>query len=340
MVFLLRRKLVLIVSVTVLSGLIGYAYTYLVDGTLIVGVTIGAGIGGSLTALEHLYVQGPLGAPLRRSPLPVFIFLLSFIWVVVILFFLVTTPLFFPEDSYSYDGVNAVLLRDLAFAFTICLIINSFLRARSLIGPRVLSNFLLGRYYRPLREERVFMFLDIAGSTSLAETMGDLKVQSLIAEFFFDIAYPIAMHNGETHRYIGDEVVVVWPTESALEGGRCLKCVASIYETVSRHRAKYEKKYGVIPAFRIGLHGGPVVASEIGDDKREIVYFGDTINTTARLASMCKDVDASILISDSLLEQLPRIEGFRKVPLGPLAVRGKSQALSVTKLDYDGRSLV
>ena len=52
------------------------------------------------------------------------------------------------------------------------------------------------------------MFLDLAGSTPLAEKMGDVAVQSLIGRFFFDIALPISEHQGETHRYIGDEVVV------------------------------------------------------------------------------------------------------------------------------------
>ncbi len=75
-----------------------------------------------------------------------------------------------------------------------------------MVGGRVLFNFLLGRYNRPLREERVFMFLDLAGSTPLAEKMGDLAIHSLIGRFFFDIARPIAEHQGETHRYIGDEV--------------------------------------------------------------------------------------------------------------------------------------
>ena len=42
----------------------------------------------------------------------------------------------------------------------------------------------------------------------LSEQLGDVRVQSLISRFFFDIAWPIADHGGEVHRYIGDEVVV------------------------------------------------------------------------------------------------------------------------------------
>jgi hypothetical protein len=55
----------------------------------------------------------------------------------------------------------------------------------------VLLNFLLGRYNRALREERVFMFLDLADSTPLAEKMGDLAVQSLIGRFFSTLLIPL-----------------------------------------------------------------------------------------------------------------------------------------------------
>ena len=56
-----------------------------------------------------------------------------------------------------------------------------------------------------------------------------------------------------------------------------------IQELIVAQSPHYEAEFGVVPRFRAGIHGGPVVASEVGDDKREIVYFGDTVNTAARL---------------------------------------------------------
>ena len=61
----------------------------------------------------------------------------------------------------------------------------------------------------------------------------------------------------------------------------------------------YEREFGVVPKFRTGLHGGPVVASECGDHKQEIVYFGDTVNTAARIEQQCKAFDCSFLTSCS-----------------------------------------
>ena len=82
-----------------------------------------------------------------------------------------------------------------------------------LVGSRVLFNVALGRYRLPVREARVLMFLDLAGSTSLAEAMGELRVQNLLTRFFYDIDEAIVAHGGEVHAYVGDEVIVTWPLD-------------------------------------------------------------------------------------------------------------------------------
>jgi adenylate cyclase len=72
-----------------------------------------------------------------------------------------------------------------------------------------------------------------------------------------------------------------------------------------------------------------VVASEVGDDKREIVYFGDTINTAARLQSLCKDFACSVLISRSLLDRMQLPRDVQVEELGNVEVRGKTERLDV-----------
>ena len=92
------------------------------------------------------------------------------------------------------------------------LVLSAFELTR-LVGSRVLFNVALGRYRSPVREARVLMFLDLAGSTSLAESMGELRVQGLLTRFFFDIDAAIVAHGGEVHAYVGDEVIVTWPLD-------------------------------------------------------------------------------------------------------------------------------
>ena len=95
-----------------------------------------------------------------------------------------------------------------AGSFFASLFVGAVYELTRLIGSRVLFNVALGRYRTPVREERVLMFLDLAGSTSLAEEMGELRVQNLLTRFFYDIDDAIVAHGGEVHAYVGDEVII------------------------------------------------------------------------------------------------------------------------------------
>ena len=91
-------------------------------------------------------------------------------------------------------------------AFFGTLLVGVVFELTRLVGSRVLFNVALGRYRTPVREERVLMFLDLAGSTSLAKWMGGLARANLLTRFFFDIDAAIVAHGGEVHAYVGDEV--------------------------------------------------------------------------------------------------------------------------------------
>jgi adenylate cyclase len=142
----------------------------------------------------------------------------------------------------------------------------------------VLINVVLGRYRHPIREDRIMMFLDLAGSTSLAEALGEVRMQELLTRFFFDIDEPIVAHGGEVHAYVGDEVIVSWPLSAGVSGGACLDCFFAVSDRIEEQADSYRGQFGSVPRFRAGLHAGPVVIGECGDSRRQIAFFGDTMN--------------------------------------------------------------
>jgi adenylate cyclase len=76
-----------------------------------------------------------------------------------------------------------------------------------------------------------------------------------------------------------------------------------------------------------------VVAAEIGVDRHKISYFGDTVNMTARLEALCRELGAPVLISSELLARLPRLPGgIGATDLGPHEVRGRDRPLTVVAL--------
>ena len=142
--------------------------------------------------------------------------------------------------------------RILAMSFVLSVVIGAIYELVRLIGGRVLLNVILGRYRHPIREDRVMMFLDLTGSTSLAEALGEVRMQELLTRFFFDIDEPIVAHGGEVHAYVGDEVIVSWPlTTAVLRGGASTASLPS--RTGSRNSAEsYRYEFGSAPRFRAG----------------------------------------------------------------------------------------
>ena len=300
------------------------------------------GVQGMLITLlvfgfEFFVAQGPMSEPLRRAPFAVVFLAKTVITTLLIVVAyglggLVLFPNRFATASALHD-----LARDTGFALAVAGVFQLLVMVRNLIGGRVLTNIVLGRYHRPLSEERIFMFVDVSGSTALAERAGAIGAYSMISRFFFDVAQETVRFAGETHAYIGDAVIVTWPLQHGLENARCLRCYFGICDRIRAKSSLYQRDFGVVPRFRVGLHGGPVVAGECGDSKRQIVYFGDTINTAARIQEACKVFDRPLLLSGELIGRMALLPGFGAISLGRAKLRGREHEVELFTVERLGR---
>jgi len=82
--------------------------------------------------------------------------------------------------------------------------------------------------------------------------------------------------------------VVTWTVERGLHQGNCHRCVFLVTERIHEQKERYLERYGIVPEFKAGLHGGAVVTAEIGDIKKDIVHSGDTVNTAARVEAQSR----------------------------------------------------
>jgi len=200
------------------------------------------------------------------------------------------------------------------------------------IGPRILGNMLIGRYHDPVEERRIFLFVDLIGSTALARQLGDLGTQRLLTRFFFDLGEPVAEHGGEIHAYVGDEAIVTWPFKKGADDGRCIRCFFALRDRLDANAKIYEKLFGAVPGIRAGLHGGSVVVGECGDTKKSIVYFGDTMNTTARLEGEAKRLGKDLIVSEALLQNIDLPKEFIAEPLAAVTLRGHNSPTALFSL--------
>jgi adenylate cyclase len=300
------------------------------------GARNGLTIGLALAALDLFYVQGPRGAWLRRLSFGHAVLLRACLFTAVIVACFALNRLIFgllhgwERSGLDYFGLP--LLRDTMLAFVIFLAISEVLQMRRVIGGRTLNNLVLGRYHQPVREERVFMLVDIKGSTALAERLGDRQAHAFVTSVFFDIDQPILEHGGEVYNYIGDELIASWPLREGIDDARCLRCVLALHETLARRADDYRRRFGSAPAVRVVLHAGPVVAGECGDAKLAIVYLGDTLNTAARIEETAKAIGRDCLISDALLARIDPPPTLSVEPLGSIQLRGRQQPITLHAL--------
>ena len=331
----MHRSIIPTVVVAVFGLLLGMTVRYFVDDPLEASVAnyLGSGLHGMGVALAgwatHLYFVSRRSEWISRWPLLMDLAVRSAAMAVV-----VALTILGLEPLLHWHRIEAHWLVDtfpkiVAISFFGALLVGTIFELTRLIGSRVLFTVALGRYRTPVREARVLMFLDLANSTSLAESMGELRVQGLLTRFFFDIDGAIVAHGGEVHAYVGDEVIVTWPLDDRMSGGRCIECFFAIVDGISEKADSYRQEFGMVPSFRAGLHAGHVVISECGSSRRQLAYFGDTVNVTARLQEHCKEVGRNLLVSAELLRHMKLKPAFAVEPLGQARLRGRAAAIEV-----------
>ena len=330
-----RLRMFLVLVVITSFGGPGYISVFGVpiEGLVAWHTMVNGTVGGCLIwGFEILLVPSRYGERIRRLPFLLAILLRSVLVVCVVI---VSGPISQLIIGVDFDPFISFRVGPSLFIYVTCVVfvLFSVTQIVRIVGPRVLVNILIGRYLQPVREDRIFLFLDIKDSTPLSEKLGDLGVQELIAQFFFDITEPILEWGGEVHRYIGDEVVVTWFSKDGLIDGRCLNCCFAIQDRIKARSASYIEKFGVVPEFRIGWHIGPVVAAQCGDVKQEVVFFGDTINTTARIEQYCKTVDKPLLVSEDLYRQLPTNDRWKASEVGSVVLRGRQEEMTLLAVE-------
>jgi adenylate cyclase len=224
-------------------------------------------------------------------------------------------------------GVN--FRRQLVVGFAMYLVIVFFRQLDRLLGPGVLVRYLLGRYHRPRREARIFMFLDLKSSTTLAEQLGPEVFYGLVNECFRDLASPVLDSAGEIYEYVGDEAVVTWTEDQGVRDANCLRVFFDFADRIEQKRQTYLDRFGVVPEFKAGVHVGEVISAEIGDLKKGLVFNGDVLNTGARIEGLCNQLGKRLLASGELVERLHLPSGLLAEEMGELPLRGKAAPVRV-----------
>ena len=201
------------------------------------------------------------------------------------------------------------------------------------LGQGVLYNYLTGKYHRPVEEERIFMFLDMKSSTAFAERLGHVRYFEMLKAYYADLSDSIIENAGEIYQYVGDEIVVSWTIDEGLRNNNCIRCFFAMRAALARESRQYQLTYDLVPTFKAGMHCGNVTTGEIGVIKKDIIFTGDVLNTTARIQGLCNDHGVDILVSGQLAKKLAPDPSFQVTALGQSALRGRDEKVVLFTLD-------
>ena len=291
------------------------------------GAIIGVGIG-----LANLAFQTFIAPRLRRASLLVEILAWSIAILVAIgVLFVASTYLVYGASSAA--GLMPVLPVVLGVTFGVALVAAFFARISRLLGTRLLLDLLTGSYQRPQIERRIVLFLDLAGSTTLAEQFGEARIQKLIARFFADIDDAFADAGAEVLGYVGDGVILAWRAADRVRNGRPAEGLMAARRAISVLSERYLAEFGLVPEFRAGVHLGDVSVGEIGGRRRQISLFGDTMNVAARLQGEAKSVSSGWIASAAYVAEAALPAGLQARDLGALSLRGRVVPVAAYALD-------
>lgn len=177
------------------------------------------------------------------------------------------------------------------------------------------------------RREVATLFTDVAGFTSLAESIDPALLTKLLNDYLAGMTDIVFAHDGTVTKIIGDALYILFgaPTDQPDHAARAVACAMDLDKFAQAFRQTCRGDGIALGVTRIGVHAGPAIVGNFGGGRFfDYTAYGDTINIAARLESANKSLGTRICISSAAIE---RMRGFHGRPVGDLVLRGRREPL-------------
>jgi len=332
-----RDRVRLFLRIVAASAVVGLCFgailsqgLYPVWSSMIIGMLNGIGIAGCLAGIEiFLLRESSSMKRLLRLPFALVVALKTVAYAGVVSLFVVLVPRL--AGQVPLERHAELVAIGVSLATTLIFVIT--LQVAGLLGRRTFRNLMLGRYRNPRAERRFFLFVDVVGSTAIAERLGALQAHRFLAAVFSALAEPVAACRGEIYQYVGDEIIVTWTADEGRPGARPLRCFFLMEAALQSRQEKFIREFAAQPGLRAALHAGEVVTGEAGGSRRAIVFHGDVMNTTSRLETATRDLGVRFIASEDALRALGPQNEMVFRDLGALTLRGRKEPIHASAVD-------
>ncbi|HEY0571633.1 MAG TPA: adenylate/guanylate cyclase domain-containing protein, partial [Enterovirga sp.] len=177
------------------------------------------------------------------------------------------------------------------------------------------------------RRDVASLFTDIAGFTTLVESLDPNVLGELLNEYLGEMTAVVFAYDGTVAKIVGDAIHVLFgaPGDQPDHADRAIACTLALDGCAEELRVRWRARGVNLGATRIGAHAGPAIVGNFGGGRFfDYTAYGDTINTAARLEAANKQLGTRICVSGSVAE---RAAAFHGRPVGDLVLRGKTGAM-------------
>lgn len=177
------------------------------------------------------------------------------------------------------------------------------------------------------RRELTVLFSDLAGFTTLSESLEPEAVIALLNEYFTEVSRRIVERGGTIDKYIGDAIMAFFGApvpraEHALAG--CLSAIDHI-EALKVLSARWGKD---VLSVRVGVNTGEMIVGNIGGEQgQDYTVIGDAVNLASRLEGVNKEYGTRIIAAESTIRAAG--QGIEARELDRVRVKGKHLAVGI-----------
>jgi adenylate cyclase len=341
-----RGRVRLYLRILAVSAAIGAVYGVVLTpaGTspllsILIGIGNGLAVAGGIAGIEiFLLREGSSAKRLLRLPFIAVFALKSVVYAAIVTTVVAGAgrlgALLFPGGFASAPRLDPRSeLAAIGISLVITVIFVIILQAAGLVGRRTFRDLMLGRYRRPRAERRFFLFVDVVGSTAIAERLGPLQAHRFLSAVFSAVAEPVAVYRGEIYQYVGDEIVVTWTEAEGRLEARPLRCFFLMEEALRNLKETFRRQFSTEPGLRAALHLGEVIAGEVGEQRRAIVFHGDVMNTASRLEQATREVGCRFIASADALRAFGPQPDMELKDLGALVLRGRKEPIRASGVE-------
>jgi adenylate cyclase len=177
-----------------------------------------------------------------------------------------------------------------------------------ILPPTIGTDFVRSRQKLNIGDERyiVSMFVDMRGSTKLAEDRLPYDIVFLINRFVEAASEGVVEAGGQPNQFVGDGVLALFglDTDPATACRQALRAASLVASKIAYVNHLFATEVSEPIDFGIGIHGGDVIVGDIGFRGHTVfTALGDAVNVAARLQDKTKELGCKLIVSERVCEK-------------------------------------